>query len=257
MTFGIDKQLPRNASSGLFRKRRRRPKPAEIIAVICSIPMIMFVGEFLRKRGGGFLGLLALSGLFGAIGLLTIVRYARHQRFIRKAWIDHRCLGCGRPLPNGEPRACDACGESPYCLRCGYNLTGNSTGRCPECGGVVEWQHHENAEHANIVRLAAASRPRRRLPRNCGRDAHLAHGTAVARCSRGSGHDLRAVSWPRRVAPAPTHAQNGECRTMPGVWLLPAVASGDSVSARGAPQVCNTVRLQPARRDLRPVPGMR
>ena len=41
----------------------------------------------------------------------------------------------------GVPAACLAWRDRPrpgYCSRCGYNLTGNITGRCPECGHVAE-----------------------------------------------------------------------------------------------------------------------
>lgn len=27
--------------------------------------------------------------------------------------------------------------DAPACMECGYNLTGNQTGRCPECGQIV------------------------------------------------------------------------------------------------------------------------
>ncbi len=33
-------------------------------------------------------------------------------------------------------------GPAPHCARCGYNLTGNVTGRCPECGAAVPARLH-------------------------------------------------------------------------------------------------------------------
>lgn len=29
-------------------------------------------------------------------------------------------------------------GEAPVCFQCGYNLTGNTSGRCPECGTMIQ-----------------------------------------------------------------------------------------------------------------------
>jgi hypothetical protein len=29
-------------------------------------------------------------------------------------------------------------GDAPHCERCGYNLTGLTSGRCPECGSLLE-----------------------------------------------------------------------------------------------------------------------
>ena len=33
-----------------------------------------------------------------------------------------------------------------YCIRCGYNLTGNTSGICPECGEAIAPRH--NSEKA-------------------------------------------------------------------------------------------------------------
>ncbi len=38
--------------------------------------------------------------------------------------------------------------EHPYCSKCGYNLFGNVSGRCPECGQPVS-QEKEKEERAS------------------------------------------------------------------------------------------------------------
>ncbi len=35
-----------------------------------------------------------------------------------------------------------------HCQRCGYDLTGNVSGRCPECGAPVPERDHQDAGHA-------------------------------------------------------------------------------------------------------------
>lgn len=38
----------------------------------------------------------------------------------------------------GKDRYRGPCSETERCARCGYNLTGNVSGRCPECGTPAE-----------------------------------------------------------------------------------------------------------------------
>jgi len=48
------------------------------------------------------------------------------------------CRECGRDLGFRVDVPCPACGEPVLCLGCGYNLTGNVSGICPECETAVE-----------------------------------------------------------------------------------------------------------------------
>ncbi len=51
---------------------------------------------------------------------------------------DHRpnggCLKCGYNLTGNISGVCPECGCPCKCSNCGYNLTGNVSGVCPECG---------------------------------------------------------------------------------------------------------------------------
>lgn len=61
------------------------------------------------------------------------------------------CPGCGRSLPVGRSAPCEHCdqeflwvevdepavGPPAQCHRCGYELAGNQSGDCPECGTVI------------------------------------------------------------------------------------------------------------------------
>ena len=39
--------------------------------------------------------------------------------------------------------------KAGYCAQCGYNLTGNTSGRCPECGVAVP-AHRSNRRHGSV-----------------------------------------------------------------------------------------------------------
>lgn len=50
------------------------------------------------------------------------------------------CKGCGYNLTGNTSGVCPECGrpvETRFCTVCGYNLTGNASGVCPECGQTV------------------------------------------------------------------------------------------------------------------------
>jgi hypothetical protein len=62
-----------------------------------------------------------LTALPGLIWLLAVIRVRRRQAMRRRL---HRCLSCG------------------------YILTGNASGVCPECGTLVPWFHSRPTEYA-------------------------------------------------------------------------------------------------------------
>jgi hypothetical protein len=57
--------------------------------------------------------------------------------------IEHECSHCGgRFFP--KPRAY----EKPVCGRCGYDLTGNISGACPECGWHLPQELRDRLEQS-------------------------------------------------------------------------------------------------------------
>lgn len=109
----------------------------------CAIGVIAVGGGSfgLIALGGGSVGIIAMGG--GAAGYIAIGggaagRYALGQRAYGKA-----ALGFNRQdaealefFARFLPRLREALREL-YCQQCGYDLTGNTTGRCPECGSAI------------------------------------------------------------------------------------------------------------------------
>lgn len=65
-------------------------------------------------------GVLAALVAPGVVILLWLCLRGRARLFLR-----HALLAMGEPI----------------CIRCGYDMTDNTTGRCPECGRYVEIRH--------------------------------------------------------------------------------------------------------------------
>lgn len=87
--------------------------------------VVFFVGAFFLSTIPGFAALSA--GLFAMLGFASAFIVV---------------LPAGREYPSG------------YCQSCGYDLTGNESGRCPECG-LVAWATADNGpEHMNATRDA-------------------------------------------------------------------------------------------------------
>jgi hypothetical protein len=81
-------------------------------------------------------GLVAFSGVFLYAGVATCKKWPG----FRPPPNPDACLNCGCE-DIGDDRICAECGElvgAVYCPTCGYNLTDNESGVCPECGGEAE-----------------------------------------------------------------------------------------------------------------------
>jgi hypothetical protein len=75
--------------------------------------------------GRGWESAVAISLAYGLpVGIIAVAAYA---------WVTRR-LGprAVREIP------CPRCGYVGHCKNCGYDLTGNISGVCPECGGKVD-----------------------------------------------------------------------------------------------------------------------
>jgi len=57
-----------------------------------------------------------------------------------------RCRACGGKFFAGTPLP-----REPVCGRCGYNLTGNSSGVCPECGWAIPPYVRQNISSREIT----------------------------------------------------------------------------------------------------------
>ena len=76
-----------------------------------------------------------LLSVVAGVGLLWLINL----------WNKHRdrpfppgcCKRCGLALTDRPLADCPRCGHVPHCWHCGYNLTGNFSGICSECGR--EW----------------------------------------------------------------------------------------------------------------------
>jgi hypothetical protein len=69
----------------------------------------------------------------GSILLAVAATILHHRRPVRSVRITEDALW----LRGVAPAFLAALGGSPGCLGCGYDLTGNASGRCPECGTVT------------------------------------------------------------------------------------------------------------------------
>ena len=76
----------------------------------------------------------ALNSLF-LLGFWPFVSWKRVTAAARP--LKRRCLKCGYKFVGEQPELPDF----DECARCGYNLKGNVTGRCPECGWRLSLRH--------------------------------------------------------------------------------------------------------------------
>ncbi len=103
----------------------------DVFAMVPGWSHVLVAGEFIKEHATG----VAAAGLAGILsaGLLAsgiaVVANARHHRRIIADY-EHRPTELppqpAAPAPPIEPPS--------HCASCGYDLTGNESGVCPECG---------------------------------------------------------------------------------------------------------------------------
>lgn len=106
--------------------------------VLFSVSALLpLVGLPFLGRGNVLLicGLLVMSALFGYAAIGTLC----HWPGLRPPRKSNECRKCGYDLTGNTSGTCPECGtpKSNQCEKCRYNLTGNTSGRCPECGTPI------------------------------------------------------------------------------------------------------------------------
>lgn len=81
-----------------------------------------------------FKGFLFLPAFLLAILVFLMIR---HHRSGDRPFPLGCCRRCGDRLP-GPGDSCLTCGQGVRCLLCGYDMRGNRSGVCPECGSPWE-----------------------------------------------------------------------------------------------------------------------
>jgi len=68
-----------------------------------------------------------------AYPLLAVVA----DRIRRRRVLPGHCTTCGYNLTGNTTGVCPECGDLAVCASCGYNLANNETAKCPECGAKL------------------------------------------------------------------------------------------------------------------------
>lgn len=109
--------------------------------------------RMMRKRRPAWQCLPVAAGMFVAILIASLLVFRGVAGLLRDSaggavymWLFVLWLYLGLPLATlaafmtyGHLRWQECDHEGGICDRCGYNLTGNTSGRCPECGCATEF----------------------------------------------------------------------------------------------------------------------
>lgn len=99
--------------------------------------------------GGANMGFFQVKGVLAGVvgrGLITFILVAGVSIWVGRSHCRRHpgwCSMCGRSLKKGEEARCLSCKK--FCMACCYDLTGNTSGACPECGIAVAMPAAVNA----------------------------------------------------------------------------------------------------------------
>lgn len=134
--------------------RREAPSASHIVAAVTAFVILLAILGFATIRiieggpfagGPGYLGW-SNQAIAVAIAFDVILAYLGARLFLlvqsydRKVDPAETCTQCEYNLTGNESGICPECGtrQVTSCGKCGYDLTGNESGRCPECGSTGE-----------------------------------------------------------------------------------------------------------------------
>lgn len=81
-------------------------------------------------------GYLALGIPLALLGVVLLIAVAHHRG--ERPFPPGCCRKCGRKFDQVRHQVCPACGWwQRRCPACHYDLTGNVSGICPECGNAI------------------------------------------------------------------------------------------------------------------------
>lgn len=86
---------------------------------------------------GDFVLNLAIAAAFILAYFLANSLYSQ-LRWKKRAGDYPCCTNCGYNMTGNVSGICPECGQPTSCPNCGHDLTGNVSGVCPECGAAIE-----------------------------------------------------------------------------------------------------------------------
>lgn len=102
--------------------RQQRPKPACPMICMAFLPW--------------WLGYVALGIPLALLGVVLLIAFVHHRG--ERPFPPGCCRMCGTRFLSERPDNCPRCGWlRRRCVVCRYDLTGNISGACPECGETI------------------------------------------------------------------------------------------------------------------------